>query len=151
MSQIETTHNEHKVIYREQTDTWECRPLDLSAKTLSALRTKINKVDADARRIDNIPVLILSYGGRVTQGVATLIDGDEAWVNEKDGNGYSRRKHKLNTLIIDGPAMRAAISDARALTKAADEAGERSRAAWAAIKRVTVEDLKAIPKAEDAA
>ena len=61
---IETTHNDHSIRYDEGSDEWTCSAMDLKAKSLSALKAKINDFDAKERKLGNGVVLIHVNGYR---------------------------------------------------------------------------------------
>lgn len=116
MTELQTTHHDFKVTYREDFDEWRCHALDLKAKSLTLLRKKIDKVLSVERRIDNLPVLILGDGwshfaDRVTTATATLFDrkngvAQGVWVTYTRGNCTERKKMMLSQVWIDTPENR---------------------------------------------
>lgn len=145
---IEIEHGGYKVRYDEQADVWRCYDLDLEAKTLSALKTKINKVDADARRVDNVAVFKMSeHDRRPTAAFITLIDNEkDVWISgDKVKWGKpGREKTAVTNLILDIQENRDAIQEAIRLSKIADEASTRARDARIALPRMTMDQLRAI-------
>lgn len=156
---LETTHNDVKIEYRESNDTWEARELDLSAPTLSALRTKINAAMAASRRLDNPAAFVVGHYGEAVPTSLNLIDKDmkSVWcfTAEGAGNRKSIRRHKevFNRIALDTPEVRAAIKRWQDAKKAEDDARHAQRAAREAIPTVTLEQLRALstPEQEDAA
>lgn len=159
MSQITTEHAGHEIVYSENEDVWRCWNLDAEAKTLSALRTKINKHLAEARRVDNVRVWKMEWSGGPKLCAVTLLEGDEhAWISQlasEAGKGRRekvREKAALDSLILDTPENRAAMEAWRALEAAAREAQSAAYKAKEALPRATVEALKAAgTKSEEAA
>lgn len=144
MSDIKTEHNGHGVRYVENQDVWRCWELDVEANTLSALRAKINKIDADGRRLDNVNVLLLEYDGSSHEAVATILSGDHAWLMiGKDGKPQ-RRKEKLSRIVLDTPDNRRLLKDAQTALFAARKADKTAREMIEAIPRVTTEALRGL-------
>lgn len=115
---ITTKHNDFEIQYDESGNEWTCSQLQLRASSLAALRVKINKIDADSRRL-SVPVIVVSrYGTSVANfGTATLLDGDDVWVMS-EWNGKSRRqKEPLRLVKRDTPEARALIADVEAVEK----------------------------------
>lgn len=150
---IETEHNGYKIRYGENSDTWECYDLQLSANTLSALKDKINKTLAQERRLGNIAVLKIGHGWHAgaDPGVLTALCAEgtayhkapAGWVVFTDKKGRKKReKVALGELVLDTPehrkAMAAYIAERRrirALEEAADETVK-------ALPRLTPDELK---------
>lgn len=159
MSQITTEHSGHEIVYSENEDVWRCWNLDAEAKTLSALKTKINKHLNEARRLDNVRVWKLDWGGTPELYGVTLLEGDgAAWVAKVAPGANKGRREKvrekalLKDLVLDTAKNRAAIEMWRSLEFVARTAQQKASDAKAAIARVTVGDLRAATaKAEDAA
>ncbi len=150
---IETEHNGHKITYAENEDVWRCWALDLDAKTLGALRTKINKIDAEARRVDNVNAIKVNEHGFGSHEPVeiVMVDGDSAWVIHRQQRMWRgqmepklvREKVKLHQLALDLPETVVAfdrLAEARAAERAATLA---AREAVAAIPRVTAAELLA--------
>lgn len=147
---IEVIHNGHQITYAENEDVWRCWSMNVEAKTLSALKTKLNKLDADARRC-NVPVLVLHhYGcGIDAIGLATLIDGNEVWVTSKDRRGSAeRRKMPMRRILLDTPDNRAAIGIAEARRKEGEAIVKEADAMVSVLPRVTIEDLRPLTPKE---
>lgn len=152
MSQITTEHNGHQIVYAENEDVWRCWGMDLEAKTLSALKTKMNAADAAARRVGNVRVFIIpSYSGDIEEGLVTLLEGDgHAWVvppaGKKEVRGRrSRAKTEISSLALDTPAAREAIEAWDRAREFSREAAQAERDAKAAIPRATRADLAGTP------
>ena len=154
---IETTHNGKRITYGENSDDWSCGEYDLTAKTLSALKAKINDFDAKERKLGKNGVTLLKVGGyrimsnkEIFQRVrATLLDKDIepgsnhacVWITHLDGQ---REKVILHSLIIDTPENIATLTEADRLKKEGAATIKRAEKMEADIKRLTVEEIKAM-------
>lgn len=153
MSDIETEHAGYAIRYDEHNDLWHCRSLDVQAKTLSALKTKIGAIDADARRVDNAPAIIAPrWGGSApTACKIVMLDsgGADAWVVVEEQETYrgerrtvlKRQKAKIGDLIADTPENRVLLAEAHKAQNAASAARDAERAAWEAIPRMTHDQI----------
>jgi hypothetical protein len=155
---IETTHNGHVIRYSENADEWVCSDLDVRGKTLSAIKTTINKVDADARRVANVPVIIVTQYSAHEFGKVTLIENGSAWVSIflRKGNGgkpdlTSRRKINLKNMVLDTPENRRLLAAAIELSKNVEDARVKAAEARENIPRITVADLKGTPDTKESA
>jgi hypothetical protein len=151
VSRIETEHNGHRVTYAENEDVWRCWDMNVEGKTLSAVKTKLNKLDADARRC-NVPVIVLHhYCCEVDAvGLATLIDGNEVWVTSKDRRGRAeRRKVSMSRILLDTAENRAAIEAASVRRKEGEAIIKEANAMVSELPHVTVDDLKSITLKEE--
>ena len=151
MSQITTEHNGHQIVYAENEDVWRCWGMELEAKTLTALKTKLNAADAAARRVGNVKVIVLSHYGEFSMGVVTLLEGEKhAWVSprvpgEKVLGRRSRTKVQLDERALDTPVVRDAVEAWGRAKLAYQAAAQAERDAKAAIPRATRADLAATP------
>jgi hypothetical protein len=152
---LQTTHNDHLILYYEHNDEWKCASLDLSAKTLSALKTKINDFDAKERRLGKGVVLIHVGGRRYYSGQmiapkvrATMLDKNDlekyptVWISHLEGG--QREKVGLHSLIVDTPENVAVLVEADRLEKEAKALEKKAEKMRADIKRVSVEEIKAM-------
>lgn len=141
-SKIEVKHGDYEITYSENEDVWRCWSMSLEAKTLSALRAKLNKETAKARRIDAPVVVISRYeGGIEAEGAATLIadGGRSVWVT----NGRVRRKYDAPRVVMDTPEARELVADVSAEIKRLHVAIEAQRARLLSLPRP---DLSLLPK-----
>lgn len=149
MNWIETEHLGYAIRYAENEDVWRCEALSLDAKTLSALKSKMGKTLADARRIDPVPVLIVtSYGGaKFSEANAILPDADglKVWCMVQNGSEWrkgerrpsiKRELHKYSDLIADTPEARAALASLDERWAEHRAAGEALKAERDAIPRI---------------
>lgn len=151
---LETTHNDHTISYNENNDVWQCRELDLSAKTLSTLKTKINDFDAKERKLGKNGVALLYLGDwKNTDGVkvrATMLnkameDGSNhaaVWISYIDSK--TREKTGIHALVLDTPENHAVLAEAKNLEADAALLSKKAAAMRQNIKRLTVEELKAM-------
>lgn len=167
-NQIGTTHMGHDCVLDEERDEWECRALALKARSLKALRTKIDKVDADRRRLGGgIPVLIFNsnryHGSDITPGMATLLDKDgkgafvtytersRRWQGEWE-NVETRRKYDVGVLLPRTDAVTEAVEALRTLTAERKALDGRIDAAIASVSALafTAEALMAAGATKEA-
>ena len=167
-NRITTTHLGHQIAYDEDQDTWECSALLLKAKTLSALRKKIDQLDLSRRRLPGggVPVCWFenTYNPKLTYGRAVAIDrdGEKAWVvyealirgpwDRESRPGEKRAQSAISSLL---PVNDKVTALAVQLTIAADKetaAREATKAARAAVlaNAFTAETLRAAGAPEEA-
>lgn len=122
MQWIETEHLGYAIRYAENEDVWRCEALSLDGKTLSALKSKMGKTLADARRVDPIPVLIVerTYGAKYRTAMMVLPDdaGKKAWCMIDNGTEWWRGQQRpavkreliaYEAMVPDTPENRAAL------------------------------------------
>jgi len=150
MSRFEIEHNGVTIVYADNEDKWVCYPLELEADKLSTLKSKITKVLAEARRVENVPVISISRWGDASYGNATLVEGDSVWVMLGEGykNGIKskviRSKLSMNSLVLDTPENRAALTEFRVESRRIAELTKSNEKRLADIPRVTADALKAV-------
>jgi hypothetical protein len=119
---ITTEHNGRELQLDENTEEWHCNPMRMKAKTLKALKAKLDKFDGQARKV-NVPVVRLGYDGFKTGHVVMIAKSQDwerdhsfdanrnrvehrhpsVWVQEMQGNEPRRVKAKLSDLFEAGP------------------------------------------------
>lgn len=154
---IETTHNGKRITLNEEGDFWECREIALEAKSLSALKKKINDFDAVERRLGSGVVLrkidnYRSYGAKEAAPLvrATMLDKDfepgathiAVWISHVDGG--QREKVGIHSLILDTPENLAALAEESRLRREADALVKKATQVRDAIPRMTVDQIKAL-------
>lgn len=151
---IQTTHNEQVCIYSEDSDKWTCSAYDLEAKSLSGLKAKINDFDAKERRLgkDGVALLYLDgFRSRAPQRVrATMLDkGIEegskyaaVWISGTEDK--TRSKVGIHSLILDTPENIATLKESERISKDANDLLKKAEKMRSDIKRLTVEELKAM-------
>lgn len=144
---IKTTHGDYEITYDEEDNFWYCPTLKVKAASLSALKAKVAKMDADLRRLPSVAVLYISGGisGARDGYSATLLDDDGAsvWVTTMPVTGARKReKFRLNTLALATTANRQAVEEAVETCKRAMTLQKRAAEMFAAIPRVTAEELR---------
>lgn len=143
-NRIVAPHRDHLCAYDEDRDLWECEALDLKAKTLKALRTKIDQIDRADRNLGEIPVWILSYSGAQRPGHAVLLTEDSrSAFCVVEGR---RVKESLTYLALRSPENDAAVERLRAACKAETQAVIDRRNADAAVPRASAAELMQIAK-----
>lgn len=156
MTTIQTEHNGHAIKYDEGTDIWLCNGIDANAKTLTALKAKINDFDAKERKLGKDGVLLLKidgyrYSNDLVQKVrATMLDKDinpgdnyaTVWISHLSDK--QREKVGLHILCLDTPENLAALAEADRLEKEGAALMKKGEKVRADIPRVTVEQIKAM-------
>lgn len=153
-----TTHRDYTIRFNEDRGEWECSALQLKSASLAHLRTKINKVMAEASAIEAYPALDIShYGGpREVTIVSTIglvaarsryhTDKVKVWATYLDGNSVKRTQVDIESLI---PARNnPEIAEYKRLREEKKEADKRLSDFAAKMRRVRLEDLK-VPKDEE--
>ncbi|WP_375188446.1 hypothetical protein [Sphingobium yanoikuyae] len=157
---IETEYNGQRIHYSENEDLWRCDLLDFKAKTLTAIKSKISKWLADARRVGNVPVIYVgsTYTPEFKEAQVVLKDDDgkHVWimVNKMRGgvsSNQGREKVKLETIMADTPENRARIAAYRAKQEEARKINAEQRELLEAMPRLTMEAFEALPVEEKAA
>ena len=153
---IKIEYGNHEITYREEQDFWVCRALALDASSLKALKAKIDKLDADRRRLPSVPVIFVSFHSTIEQGGergwnATLLtdDGKEVWITKTAGQGTqrertTREKRSLSTLVLDTPENRKALAESREAYRRGAELQAQGRAMADMVPRVTEAELRAV-------
>lgn len=152
MNDIVVNHNDLRITYSEIDNEWKCHELGLNAKSLSALRDKINDVDAKERKLgDGVKLIKLGgYKSNVELVMATLLDKPieahdryvAVWV--KHVNGGQREKLGFQVLVNDTPENRATLVESARLQKEGYEIVAKAEKMRQDIPRVTVEEIKAL-------
>lgn len=157
---IETEHNGRKITYAENQDVWRCWAMNVEAKTLTALKSKLDKIDADARRIDATRAYLLDHHGeKLTPVTVTLIAKPAEGgfrsreplapaVHITHEGGGKREKVDLSRLVRPTREAKAAVEAWRDAKRVRDDANEKVKIAAAAIPRMTLDDLKTTKEGE---
>lgn len=117
---IKTQHNEHEVAYDEREDVWVCTALKLRSATLTALKAKINAVEAQERKLGDGGVAVINFGYSslrdASKARATTLDNDGhgVWIVKQD---KTRAKVAPHSLTADVPAAWEVLESARKLDK----------------------------------
>jgi hypothetical protein len=158
MGEIKIEHNGHTITYSENEDVWRCWALEAEAKTLSILKTKINKIDAEARRVDVKVFEIdrLSKEQKIVKCLMVDADGKSVWILEEGKTKFrgedvkGRRKKTLVTSIAEvTPENRALIGAYHQAVADEDKARRRTAAALEAIPRLTVDRLRELGASQE--
>ena len=162
MSRLETEYNGVTIHYSENEDIWRCDALEVDGKTLSAVKEKIGKLQADARRI-SVPVLVIrsSYGGVSieSEGTASLLhdDGKHVWVNTvrvvwvganrmKRREERGRSKFLIESLFHDTPEARSLVSDVAEKVANLEAEIKRERSRLDVLPRLDLSDIRKTPE-----
>ena len=84
-----TNHNGHQIMYCEQDNIWVCSELKLRAAGLTALKAKINAVEAQERKLgEGVAVINFGYSSLrdCAKARATTLDADGhgVWITKAD-------------------------------------------------------------------
>lgn len=164
MTQIKTEHNGREITYAENQDIWRCWDLEMEASTLSALKAKLDKFDADQRRVAQVPAFRIGsmYERPEKEPVQIVLvvaekdipewhksEGPQVWVVPTSKKGSkSRQKVSLSSLMPDTPEAAAAYE---AFLQASEElrlAQASASIAFKAIPRVSLEALQEVTEGE---
>jgi hypothetical protein len=164
--QIELDYNGRTIVFREDEDDWSCHALKLAAKSLSALKRKIDKLDGEARRV-SVPAVRLSRYSQGERVDVVLIakpkdwerDWDDrhdaplkpcVWVMRTNGNEQRRVKVGLGELAPVTRDTLLSLQEAKRLQAESKRLDEQADAVLAGIPRLTLDDLTAKGAAEEA-
>jgi IS1 family transposase len=156
MSEIETEYLGRAIVYNDNSDLWVCRSLGMEAKTLSALKTKMGKFDAQTRKVRvealHLPHLY-GYGDGTKCTIVLLASDEEVWVTKAKKERISRynaeerevmSRHKIAAKELAEPTdhVEAALAEWReAQAKSKHWSAEANRI-MAAIPRLTVDKIR---------
>jgi len=153
-----TTHRDYTIRFNEDRGEWECSALDLKSSSLPHLRTKINKVMAEASAIEAYPAFDIGHfsGPREVTIVSTIglvparsrydTDKVKVWITTLDGNSVKREQADLAQLF---PARNnPEITEYMRLREEKKAAEKRLSDFVASMRRIKLEDLK-VPKDEE--
>jgi hypothetical protein len=161
-----TDYNGRELVFHEDDDEWHCWALKLKARSIKALKRKIDKLDGEARRV-SLPALKLDHYGRAVRADIVMIakpkdweNGDwqrgqpsgkrpTVWVLVADGNQQKREKTKLDNCIAPTESNYAALKEVDRLRAEANALEEQAKGVIAAIPRLTLDDLTAKGAAEE--
>ena len=167
---IEIEYKGRTLVFREADDEWSCHPLKLKAKSLTALKRKIDKLDGETRRVsvsairigestyyDKIgtPVQItmlaknadwelMRYDEKPNFGFATNSPEHRVptvWVMVADGNEMARKKVRLDSLAFPSESTDAALREYERLGDEIGKLKDQRKALLDAIPRLTIDDL----------
>ncbi|AEI71145.1 hypothetical protein [EBPR siphovirus 5] len=149
---FKTEHDGYEIRFYERDDSWSCLALGLSDRSLKGLKAKINKVTAQARRLDAVELIEIGHYLGARHVIGTLLDdGDtKVWVSAP-GRGNSpptREKCALSGLALNTPENGAKLAEAKKLSDQAEALTKEAQAIRAAIPRVTAEQLRALKNDE---
>jgi hypothetical protein len=163
---IELEYNGREILFREDMDEWTCSALKLKAKSLTALKRKIDNLDGEARRV-SMPVIHLGsgYSDPKPANIVMLAKAKEweslryneqpdnlaglhnrrvpsVWIMVPNGNHPAERKKvRLDECARPDESTRLSIKEADKLEAEAKRLNEQAEAIMKAIPRVTLEEL----------
>lgn len=160
---ITIEHNGRELHFIEHDESWSCRSMNMYAKSLKALKAKLDKFDGQARRV-NVPVMIVDthFDGSIKRAEIVMIakprdwetdysaklpnhrgygTKPSVWVSEIKGNETSRAKVALDRCLSPSPENIAAVEAARAKFSEAKRIRAEGEAIIAALPRLSIDDL----------
>jgi hypothetical protein len=168
---IEIAYNGRMLKFYERDDKWSCHELKLEAKSLTALKRKIDKLDGEARRVSVSAVQIgnggyyskvgspaqivmlakrkewelMRYDEKPNVGFATNSDErrvPSVWVMVPSGNHPpERRKMRLDELAFPSESVQASIREYERLGAEIKQLEAAREAVLKGIPRLTIDDL----------
>jgi hypothetical protein len=152
-------HRGHDIRYNENNEVWSCHALNVEHVQLSRVKEMINKIDKQARELgeDGVRVLIVhDYGSvEMKEAYAYAIDAnrEDVWVTTTKEHyarhgGKSivdtRKKAKIDTLVLDTPETRAAIQAYLDAEKEVQRVARERREYLKTLPRLTMPELKPV-------
>lgn len=147
MTTLKTEYKGYEIQYREDSNTWFCYVLDTNCNSLATIKTKIDAIDIESRRVDNVKAIQMDYSGRPRLVTITLVDDNSAWTlfADPDRKGkLKREKVRLNTLILATPENEKRLTDLYAEVERTRKAADAVRAEIKAMPTLTAEALVAL-------
>jgi hypothetical protein len=164
---IEIEYNGRTVVFREADDEWGCFELKLKARSLSALKAKINKIDGLARKISCPAIRVEKYGRHLGEPaqIVMLAKGSEwermaydekpellqglhnrrvptVWIMVAEGNQpATRTKVRLDELAPPTESVLASVREYERLGSEIKKLEAAKDSVLKAIPRLTIEDI----------
>lgn len=107
-------HNGRELKFREDDETWSCWAMNMKAKSLKALKAKLDKFDGQARRV-SAPVIVVDPNWHKaeradivmiakpkdweTADYSTMEKTPSVWINKIKGNQTAREKVRLDRCV----------------------------------------------------
>jgi hypothetical protein len=159
VSDLKTEYKGCVIVYAENQDIWRCWSLDVEAPTLSAVKRKIDVIDRQSRRTENVDAYLIAYGGDFEPVTVTLSipknpsaqgryhadASDRAWIVSKKDK--KREKVGLERLIEHTPENEALIREAERLGWVARQAAKAHQDFLKTIPKMGIEAL--LPAADE--
>lgn len=161
MSNLTIEHKGRELRFNENDESWSCSEMSMHASSLNALKTKLDKFDAQARKVA-IPVARVDHRGETCDRVTIVTicapkdweknyswangkrnePSPTVWVTEIDGNKTKRSKVRLNRLVAPDEHNMVAVALAAQKCRDADKLKYEAMAIIAAIPRLSLDDLQ---------
>lgn len=167
---IEIEYKGRTLLFREADDKWSCSALKLEAKSLTALKRRIDKLDGETRRVSVTAVRIGEAGyydkiGATVQvvmlaknadwelmrhdekpGFGFATNGPErrvptVWIMVPNGNQMERKKVRLDSLAFPSESTQAAIREYERLGAEIKKLTAERESILKAVPRLTFDDL----------
>lgn len=157
-------HLGYDIQYNPNSETWNCRALNIDHEKLSIVKEEISKLDKRARDLgDGIPVLVIE--GNITpdmkerRAITIDIDRKHVWAIgfEKTYPGRARepvmkaarRKYEIGHLVLDTPETRAQIQEWLDAEKEAHRVARENREKLKDLPRLTMPELAPIEEVDE--
>lgn len=157
-------HNGRELTFVEHDESWSCNAMNMRAKSLKALKAKLDKFDGQARRV-SVPVLIVGHNGDQVRRAEivmlakpkdweTVYDARDSftrerpkkpavWVTSVQGNETKREKVALDRCLPISPEVREALDAAKEKFAEAKRVTEEAKAIVAGLPRLSLDELTA--------
>lgn len=167
---LKIEHNGRDLTFHEHDESWSCHAMNMRAKSLKALKAKLDKFDGQARRV-NVPVMIVgTHGDKARRAEIVMIakpkdweidyeaktSGFEprpkrpsVWVSSVQGNETKREKVLLDRCLPVSAEVTEALEAAQAKFAEATRIRSEGAAIIAGLARLSIEDLTARSVIED--
>lgn len=150
-------HRGYDIRFNENSEMWSVSSLNIEATQLSIAKEMVNKLDKEARTLEeHVPCIIVhDYGSTGPRNcMVTMIDADKkgAWVvaladefvRGQRNKVEKREKVTLENLVLDTPEARAAIDAFTAAEAEATRIARERREFLKSLPRMTMPELKPV-------
>lgn len=163
-------HNGRELQFREDDESWSCHAMNMTAKTLKALKAKLDKFDGAARKV-SLPVMWMSFTDRFARADIVMIAKPKdweinydysggsskrervpsVWLQMIEGNETKRRKEKLSSVVEMTPENMLAIEAINSKRAQIAALTAEAKAMTEALPRLSLDDLaaKSVTKDEE--
>lgn len=168
---FEIEYKGRTLVFREADDEWSCHPLKLKAKSLTALKRKIDKLDGETRRV-SIPAIRIGEAGyyeKIGTSVQIVMvaknsdwelkryneDPDEkffattgperrvptVWIMVPNGNQMERKKVRLDALAAPSDSVQVSLREYARLGEEIQKLQAERESILKAVPRLAIDDL----------
>lgn len=150
MAKLETNYKGYEIVYYEADDNWRVFKPQLQAKSLSALKKKLDTIEKTERKLGEGVKCLLNdrYSPQQFAYVeATLLDGNGSavWVRTQDG---SRSKVGAHQLIKDTEENQTAMGEYNRITREVAALQKQASSILCNLKVYSYDELRDIARLE---